>query len=186
MLHHQARQATRQAGFSLAELMAVVAVMGLVATVVAVNFMATLPRARLNSTIHDLAAAVGGARSDAIARNGEFRIYYDLDANSYQIKSPFQFGGGLAQREEERIVVKRVVLHDTISIARVTIDGLEYTEGEVFVSFNPLGSATGHTLNLVQAPIETVTTVEVLPLTGLVRFHYEEYQREVVTEEDFD
>jgi prepilin-type N-terminal cleavage/methylation domain-containing protein len=97
VLHHQARQATRQAGFSLAELMAVVAVMGLVATVVAVNFMATLPRARLNSTIHDLAAAVGGARSDAIARNGEFRIYYDLDANSYQIKSPFQFGGGLDQ-----------------------------------------------------------------------------------------
>jgi hypothetical protein len=74
----------------------------------------------------------------------------------------------------------------SISIARVTIDGLEYTEGEVFVSFNPLGSATGHTLNLVQAPIETVTTVEVLPLTGLVRFHYEECQREVVTEEDFD
>lgn len=182
---HRCRRQNR-GGFSLVELMAVVVVMGLIAGIVAIDFMANLPRAELNSTIHDLAAAIGGARSDAIARNGEFRIYYDIDAGSYHIKSPFRLGGGLAQREEDRVVVKRVVFPDGIGIARVVVDGIEYTEGQVFVSFSPLGSATGHTLNLVQAPMENITTVEVLPLTGLVRFHYSDYEREAVTEEDFD
>jgi Tfp pilus assembly protein FimT len=175
-----------KAGFSLAELLGVVMVMGLIATIVSSSFMASLPRAQLNSTIHDISAAVAGARSDAIARNGEFRIYYDLDASTYQIKSPFKMGGGLAQRIEDRMVVKRGVLPENISFARVTIDGLSYTEGQVFASFSPLGSATGHTINLTQAPNETMTTVEVLPLTGLVRFHYMDFERDVVTEDDFD
>lgn len=166
--------------------MAVVVVMGLIASVVAVSFMASLPRAELNSTIHDISAAVAGARSDAIARNGEFRIVYDIDDNSYLVKSPFRLGGGLAQRDEDRVIVKRMRMPDSITIARVTIDGIEYTEGQVFVAFNPLGSATGHTINLVQRPLETMTTIEVLPLTGLVRFHYMEYEREPVTEDDFD
>jgi len=166
--------------------MAVVLVMGLIAGVVSVSYMASLPRAELNSVLHDIAAAVSGARSDSIARNSEYRIYYDIDANAYQVRSPFALGGAPAQTDEERVVVKRVVLPDTISIEQITIDGYEYTDGIVFVSFNPVGSATGHTMQLVQAPHEGITTVEVLPLTGLVRFHDGVYEREPVTEDDFD
>jgi len=186
MLRYRDGETSPRRGFSLVELMAVVAVMGLIAGVVAIDFVASMPRAELNSTVHEIAAAVGGARSDSIARNGEFRIYYDLDANAYTVRSPFRPGGGLAQREEERPVVKRALLPSTISIDRVTIDGIEYTQGQVYVGFNPLGSATGHTVNLVQYPSENRTTIEVLPLTGLVRFHYVDFQREVVSEEDFD
>ncbi len=166
--------------------MGVVVVMGLIAGIVSVNFMSSLPRAQLNSTIHEISAAVAGARSDAIARNGEFRIYYDIDADTFHVKSPFKLGGGLAIREEDRVVVKRGILPEHLSFVRITIDGIEYTDGIVFVSFTPLGSATGHTINLMSSPTEKVTTVEVLPLTGLVRFHYMDYQRDIVTEEDFD
>jgi prepilin-type N-terminal cleavage/methylation domain-containing protein len=176
----------RTSGFTLVELLAVITIMGLMAGVVAVSWAASLPRAELNSTVHDLAAAVSGARSDAISRNGEFRIYYDLDANSYKVVSPYRSGGGLAQTEEERLVVKRVRFPDSIELERVTIDGIQYGSGKVFVSFSPLGSATGHTVSLRQAPSETPMTVEVLPLTGLIRFYYEEFQRQPVTEEDFD
>jgi len=184
--HREPAAAPRQ-GFSLVELLAVIAVIGLIAGIVAVDFVTSLPRAELNSTVHDIAAAVGGARSDSIARNGEFRIYYDLDANGYTVRSPFQLGGaGLAQRDEDRAIVKRVMFPESLDLARVTIDGLSYTEGQVFVSFSPLGSATGHTVTLRQSPADTLTTIEVLPLTGLVRFHYSDFEREVVTEEDFD
>jgi len=172
-------------GFSLAELLAVVVVIGLIAGIVSISFVSTLPRAELNSTVHDIAAAVKGAHSDSIARNSEFRIYYDIEANSYEIRSPFQLGGALAQREEDRQLIRRVLLPKSVSISRVTIDGIEYTEGRVFVAFSPLGSATGHTINLVQQPAEAVTTIEVLPLTGLVRFHYSDFQREIALEDDF-
>jgi prepilin-type N-terminal cleavage/methylation domain-containing protein len=179
-----ARQSRR--GFSLVELLAVITVIGLIAGVVAVDFVSSMPRAELNSTVHDIAAGVGGARSDSIARNGEFRIYYDMEANGYTVRSPFQLGGGLAQRDEDRAIVKRVLFPDSISIERVTIDGIPYTEGQVFVAFSPLGSATGHTITLRQSPTDMITTVEVLPLTGLIRFHYNEFEREVMTEENFD
>lgn len=172
-------------GFSLAELLAVVVVIGLIAGIVSMSFVATLPRAELNSSVHDIAAAVKGAHSDSIARNAEFRIYYDLEANSFEIRSPFQLGGDLAQREQDRQVIRRVMLPKSVSISRVTIDGIEYKEGRVFVAFSPLGSATGHTINLVQQPAQAVTTIEVLPLTGLVRFHYSDFQREVALEDDF-
>ena len=172
--------------FSLIELLGVIAVMGLIIGTVAVNMMASLPRAKLNATVHDIAAAVSGARSDAIARNGEFRIYYDLDANSYQVRSPLRIDGTRAQVDEERHIVKQVRLPESIDLARVTIDGIEYEDGIVFARFSPLGSATGHTINLVQAPSREATTIEVLTLTGLVRFYYHEYQRPPVSEEDFE
>jgi prepilin-type N-terminal cleavage/methylation domain-containing protein len=185
-LPHRKSSTGSKRGFSLAELMAVVAVMGLIASVVAANFMASLPRAQKNSALHGVAAAISAARSDSIARNGEFRIYYDIDANSYTVSSPYKSGGGVAQSDEERLIVKRALMPDSISIERVTIDNLDYTEGQVFVAFTPSGRATGHTLLLMQAPMEAATTVEVLPLTGLVRFYDGDFVREPVTEEDFD
>ncbi|MCB9916386.1 MAG: hypothetical protein H6828_14755 [Planctomycetes bacterium] len=163
-----------------------ITILGLMAGIVSVSWAARLPQAELNSTVHDIAAAVSGARSDAIARNGEFRIYYDLDHESYKVVSPYRLGGGLAQTEAERVVVKRVTLPESIDLRRVTIDGVRYEEGVVFVTFDPLGSATGHTLQLVQHPSEMPMTIEVLPLTGLIRFHYDEFERPVVSEEDFD
>ncbi len=173
-------------GFTIVELLAVVTIMGLMAGVVAVSWASSLPRARLNSAVHEIAATVSGARSNAIARNGEFRIYYDLDANSYEVLSPYRNGGGLAQTEEERVVIKRAKLPDSIDMKEVVIDGLRYDTGRVFVSFDPLGSATGHTIVLVQAPSLAPMTIEVLPLTGLIRFHYQEFIRPTMTEEDFD
>jgi prepilin-type N-terminal cleavage/methylation domain-containing protein len=176
----------RANAFTIVELLVVIAIIGLIVTVVAVSWQASLPRAELNSTLHELAAAINGARSDAIARNGEFRMYYDIDASSYLIKSPYKLGGGLALTEEERVIVKRARFPESINLERVTISGIEYTDGVVFASFDPQGSATGHTLTLVQAITELPTTIEVLPLTGLVRFHEGNFQRELVTEEDFD
>jgi prepilin-type N-terminal cleavage/methylation domain-containing protein len=175
-----------RAGFSLVELLAVVVIIGLIAGLVAVEWNAILPRAKLNSEVHKIAAAIHGARSEAIARNAVWRIYYDLDGNGYEVSTPFRVGGGLAQRIEERMSLGTVGLPAGIEISRVLIDGVEYTEGKVFVRFDPLGSATDHSITITQRQYEAIYTIEVLPLTGLVRFHYEDYHRLPVTEDDFN
>ncbi|MEO2094897.1 MAG: GspH/FimT family pseudopilin [bacterium] len=180
------RDSSPTGGFTMVELLAVVTIMGLMAGIVALSWAASLPRAELNSTVHDLAAAVSGARSDAIARNGIFRIYYDLDANSYSVSSPYRFGGGLARTDEERLILKRMRLPESVDMQLVTIGGMRYESGVVYVSFDPLGSATGHTVTLMQSTSDVPLTIEVLPLTGLIRFHYDGFERPIMTAEDFD
>lgn len=182
------RAGSRRAAFTLVELMAVIIVVGLIAGVVAIDFRAIVPRARLNAAVRDIAASISGARSDAISRNAEFRIVYDLDHEAYHISSPFRPGGGLALTEEERTVIGRTVLPDQVHFARIVVDGVEYDEGEVFVRFDALGRASDHTISVAQSglgAIPAIYTIEVLPLTGLVRFHYSEYRREPVTEDEF-
>lgn len=165
-----------------------ITILALITGSLVVDWPAILPREKLNSTVHDLSAAIYGARSDAISRNGVYRIYYDLDANSYRITAPFRIGGGTAQSEEERAVLRQVVFPEGIDLVRVTIDGVEYTEGQVCVSFDPLGSASDHLITIAQStlgPVGTTYTIEVLPLTGTIRFHYEDFRREPVDESDF-
>ena len=71
----------------------------------------------------------------------------------------------------ERLVVQRGFFPDNIAIVRVMLGGQEFTEGQVFVNFDPLGRAVDHSVTLKHMIYENTMTVEVLPLTGLVRFH---------------
>lgn len=165
-----------------------ITILGLIAGSVMVDWHAILPQARLNSTVHDLSAAIQGTRSDAIARNGIFRIHYDLGANGYRVTSPYRHGGGIAHTEEERAVLRQIRFPEGIDLVRVVVDGTEYTEGEVYVTFDPLGSASDHLITIGQSalgPVGTTYTMEVLPLTGQIRFHYEDFRREPVEEGDF-
>jgi prepilin-type N-terminal cleavage/methylation domain-containing protein len=181
-------RARHRGGFTLVELLAVIIVIGLIAGVIAVDFRAIVPRARLYAAGRDIAATISGARSDAISRNSEFRIVYDLDEEMYYISSPFRPGGGLALLEEERMILKRTWLPDDVFFSHLVVDGVEYDEGQVFVRFDALGRASDHTVTLGQSGlgrIPAIYSIEVLPLTGLVRFHYEDFRREPVTEDEF-
>ncbi len=77
-----------RSGFSLAEVMGVVVVLGLLAGLVAVNWRSLVPQTQLNSAVHTLAAAIHGARSDAIARNAEFYLVYDLTLAGMRSRLP--------------------------------------------------------------------------------------------------
>ena len=74
----------------MVELLGVLIVMGLIASMVAVNWAGLLPGTELNASVHNLGAAIQGARSDAVSRNGEFRLYYDLEQSSWWVLSPYR------------------------------------------------------------------------------------------------
>lgn len=175
-----------RSGFSLTELLIVVAIIGMIAGVVIVGASAMLPGAHLAQAAHTLAAEVYGARSEAISRNQTYHIEYDIDAGSYQLITPFRSGGGLAREEDERLATKREEMPKGIELTRITIDGIDYQEGRVRVRFDPLGTVSGHSVVLTQGEYEAMFTLEVLPLTGLVRFHEGEFTRELPEEGDFE
>ncbi len=171
------RRATgkNSSGFSLVELLAVIIVIGMMATLVAVDWRAVLPRTELNSTIRTIATTISGTRSDSIARNAEFGILYDLEGNRWRVVSPFMPSGGLAPSFALRHAFSWVECKPSVEIESVTVEGQTYvenpTEQGLFVRFDPLGGSSGHTIVLTQPVYENHFTVEVLGLTGLIRMH---------------
>ncbi|MBK7876573.1 MAG: GspH/FimT family pseudopilin [Planctomycetes bacterium] len=174
-----------KAGFSLVEMLAVLVILGLIAGIVMVSWRAILPHEQLHSAVRALAGSLQSARSEAIARNGEYRIQYDLENARYRLVTPFKPGGGLAAREEDKLAFPWTVFPKGISFHHVVIDGVEYSKGVVFVRFDSLGSASGHTITLAQKPDDAYFTVDVQSLTGLIEYHEGIFVREPAREGDF-
>jgi prepilin-type N-terminal cleavage/methylation domain-containing protein len=180
------------AGFTLIELLVILVILGMLATLTAVTWQSVLPRSELNSAVRELASTLSEARSDAIARNAEFTIEYyfeetDSHPRGYRVVTPFRVGnqGGLAARDEERLARRWQLLPDSIVFKSITVDGRRYADGVVTVRFDPLGAASDHIVVLEQLPYENLYTIEVLALTGQVRFHDGEFMREYPREGDF-
>ena len=87
--HRLSRRARR--GFSLAELLTVLVILGLIATVVTVNWRAILPKSQLHSAVRNLSEDLNSTRSEAIGRNAEFRILYDLERRAWRVITPFRW-----------------------------------------------------------------------------------------------
>lgn len=176
----------RHAGFSMVEMLAVVVILGLIATLVTINWRAILPRTEFHSAVRTLASKLMTARTEAIARNALFKVEYDLDKHRYRINTPFRVGGGVAAIEEERAPQAWTPLPESVRFQQIQIDGIDYRTGLVFVRFDPLGAASGHVVTLVQAQYKAYYTIEVQALTGLIDYHEGLFTREPAKESDFN
>lgn len=178
------------AGFSLAELMVVAAIISLTTYVVALSFDAIVPQERLNTAIRNLTAVLRDARSQAISRNLAFAVEYDLPGRRYRVITPYNVEGRLHREgydeEETRSIGTWELLPDGVEFRELHVAGERYA-GEVpyRVEFDGRGSATEHSIVLAQSAFDTLTTIEVMALSGHFRIHPGLYQREVVREEDF-
>ena len=177
-----------RAGFTLVELMVVVIILGLIGGVAVTSWAAMLPNQQFNSAIRKLSEVLYGTRSNAIARNREFRIEYDLDQDTYRVRTPFKPGGGLATTEEEADHLwdyETDLKENGIDLLQVTVDGQTYADGRVQVYFLPLGGSAHHVVQLRQTLFERDFTLEVLPLTGEIRMRDGLFSREPADEGDF-
>ena len=106
------------------------------------SYEALVPSQRLNSSVRGLAGTLMGTRSDAIARNAEFWIEYQLDEERYRVVTPFRLGGGrtIGEQEEdtERFVLPWQALEKGVEMHSVSIAGELYNNEAVYVRFDPL------------------------------------------------
>jgi len=181
------RACTRQ-GFTIVELMLVIALIGLIASIVTVSWRALLPYEELNAEVRRLSNLVQTARSEAISRSAEYQVVYDLASNEYWLLPPFGEDGRFEAEPEKRTPILRHRLTPEITFERVTIDGEEFNQDEqLFVRFDAVGSSNAHTVVLKQTgESERWFTIEVLSLTGQIRFHEGIFEREEATDGDFD
>ena len=183
-LRHSSR-----AGFTLIELMVVVIIIGMMGGVAMVSWQALLPNQQFNTAVRKLSEDLHQTRSDAISQNRPYEMRYDIERDSYRVKSPFKKNGGFATEEDDpdRLWVRETDLEaEGVDIVSVTIDDRTYDSGEVFIRFDPLGASSYHAIVLRHAKFERFYTIEAMPLTGDIRFHDGLFEREPAQPEDFD
>jgi len=174
-------------GFSLVEILIVIIILGLMSGLAVVSWQSLVPNQRFNSEVRKLSDVLHGTRSDAISRSRDFWVHYDLENDSYRVRTPFRQDGGFALYEDDDylFLYERKLTEAGITIVEVRVEDETYTEGDVWIRFDPRGSSAAHSIVLHQALFDRFFTIEVLPLTGEIRFHDGHFQREPVDEGDF-
>lgn len=76
--------AGNESGFTLMEIILVVAVMGIVAAIAIPSFMALLPAMRVNGAARQVMGDLMDARMEAVKQNHEFKVFF-LNNHEYKI-----------------------------------------------------------------------------------------------------
>jgi general secretion pathway protein H len=140
----------RQRGFTLIEILVVVAVIGLAMTVVAVSISGGFTSAKVRGASRDLIANLRYTRGQAIVKHEAKVLMLNVDERQYTAPGK-----------------KPVTLPDGIDITIETARQEQVSEGEAGIRFYPDGSSTGGNIQLSRG--ETVWRIDVNWLTGEVR-----------------
>ena len=173
-------------GMTLLELIVVVGMLGLGFGLVFLKMDNMLPGQRLVSDARAIASLLEQARNHAIVSGWQVNFEYNLDENTYRMFHPFEISddGKSIAGEGESPLYEPQELNDTIEIADVLIgDGDVVNRGQVVVTFEPRGIATGHAVHIVKEETDYFYTILVSPLLGYVEIIKGYQEPEVLPDE---
>lgn len=176
-----------RAGFTLIEILVVVVILGTLVGVATVSWRSIVPRTHLAADVRVLASRISGARSEAISRSSEYFLHIDMERGVHWVETPFNDRGEFEPNVDERVNLQQTRLHQGVRFATISINGEDYANETVQLRFDPLGATDDVTILLHHEAYDRYHTIELLALTGLLRFHEDpNFRRDPVDDQDFD
>ena len=162
------------AGFTLVEMMVVVAIMGLLLGLAVLNFRAISQKEPLEQAVSDVEGLCRRARSEAIVKSRAMDLTIDsgtgqllLSTAPHAINSPDLETGVLTSTVEDAVVVDQTSLPTDVEMEIVIPEDImdSETPGVVVIRFYPNGTAEP-LQGLIVLPGEGVYTMILDPVTG--------------------
>lgn len=176
----------RSRAFTLMELLVTLALLGLTFGMVFFQLDGMLPGRRLASDARTLGSQLEQARNVAVVSGFKVSFEYDLEDHTWRMYHPFELADDKKSvaGEGETILYDWTELSETILFADIVLgDGAPITSGQVVVTFEPRGIATGHTVHLTREESEFYYSVTVSPLLGFVDVQQGRHEPEVLPDE---
>ncbi len=177
---------SRNRGFTLIEMIAVTAIIGMMSTIIALRLDWAVPKYQIRSVGHRIAGLCSMARGYSVSRGRAFYVEYDLRRGIVTLLGPTAPEGLTPQPGDEFVPVPAVApadqweecgredLPDGITFEDVWL-GSKAVEGEVVrIEFSPLGTTDTHTVHLKDEG-QRKFTVHVNGVTGSPVFHEERW-----------
>ena len=79
------RLCNKQSGFTLIELMVIIAILAVFAGIAVPNFLSYMPKHRLNGAARQVMGDLMAARMKAVSQNNEFKIFFLANGHEYTI-----------------------------------------------------------------------------------------------------
>jgi len=161
-----------QTGFTLIEMLVVVAIMALALRVVSVNMGAWIPSSALKATTGKIQSELDFVRSEARLQGKPYRLEFDLDNSLYRMVLP---------PEEELVSLQTAVEGNEVALKWMPVDSNErvvllgynsgdratVTRGIVEIAFDENGFTADQTLYFKLAGDDESKTIWTLHLWGL-------------------
>lgn len=180
-------------GFTLIELSLVCVILGLFLVLVVGSLDGLVPSAQIKKAGSDIGNMIEMGRSMAAAKRVNFAVVYDLDADEFWMLVPKPDRDGNYQTAnsgddgDNEIRQKSFVtqLPQNVKFKDVQLgENFKKENGKVKIEISPLGTASGHIVNLHNEKTGQQYAVELNALTALVSFHQKYTDFSEV--EDFD
>lgn len=160
-------------GFTLAELMITIALIGILFGVMFLKLDTLVPTQRLGAAARSIASHLDLARNAAVLSGKTVKVQYDLDARAYRAYFPYLFhdDGRTILSEGETDIVDWTELPDTVIFRQIVLSQESAKSGVVTVTFEPRGIASQHVVHLGREhedDPEAAYSVVLNPLVGYV------------------
>lgn len=158
----------RRRAFTLVEMMVVIAIMGMIMSIIFGMGSTILPKQRLEVSAWDMGGMLTKVRSRAVFLREELLFVYDLDADTYASYHPYESddeGRRVGPGRTEATSPRRVESDIVIEAVRLA-DGELREEGEVALTISPLGRIAPHDV-IVANPEFADVEVRTVRVNGL-------------------